>query len=58
MNVISRGYALVYNRDELATSVSGVSSGDNIKVVLKDGSFTAEVLSKQTANADNGDNSI
>ncbi len=51
MNIISRGYALIYKADggssckdkKLVTSADAVSVGDRIEIILKDGSVKAKI---------------
>ena len=46
-NTLSRGYSYVTLGDKTVTSVSSVKKGDEIRVVLSDGEFTAIVDSKK-----------
>ncbi len=46
LKIISDGYAKVLSDDKSVVSVEQVNIGDRIKVVLKDGVLTAEVLGK------------
>lgn len=42
-NVLARGYAMVYDDKKLLVSAAGASSGDSLRIVLRDGEITARV---------------
>ena len=47
-NVISRGYSMTTDeRGNIVTSVKQIAEGDTLKSVLKDGTITSKVTSKE-----------
>ena len=41
--ILSRGYSVVTKEDKTVSSVSQIKSGDNIKIILKDGETSATI---------------
>lgn len=52
-NVLNRGYALVYSGEQLATGVDKLASGQEIRVIMQNGSVDATV--KRINITENGD---
>jgi exodeoxyribonuclease VII large subunit len=46
-NVLSRGYSMVFKDEKLVSSLDLIEIDDKIKVKLKDGNFSSQVLSKE-----------
>ncbi len=44
MNILKKGYVLVYNNGNIIKSVNDVNDGDNISIKLSDGDFDAKVI--------------
>lgn len=47
LSLLKRGYGVTYQAGELVKEVSQLELGDEVKVVLSDGAFTANVTSKE-----------
>ena len=44
LNVLQRGYSMVYTKDKIVSSIKGVSKGDIVDIRFSDGSKNAEIL--------------
>lgn len=47
LSIMERGYSLVYKGDRLIKELKQISEGDQVKVKLRDGYFSAEVRDKE-----------
>lgn len=54
LNVMERGYSLVYKEDALIKSVKHVSVGDDLDVKMTDGHLQVQVLSRKEVDLDGG----
>lgn len=50
VNILKKGYSLVYSKEKVVNSVSQVDKGEGILIVLSDGSILADVTDKKREN--------